>query len=269
MAARYSSGPKLFLSDVRLSFSDPLPRHITLTSNESHYLRDVLRLAVGDHLEVGDPETGTSGLAAIESISQVVTITITAWAVDQRPRQREILVLCALLKGDKNEQILDWSTELGCSATHFWQSPRSVVRVKGPDDAAHRSARFTKVALAAAQQSRQLKPPLVAVHLSLRHALDALAQRSPMARYLCSLAPDSTPLVQACASAHSALPALIIVGPEGDLAPEESKLLIEQAHVTPVTLGPSVLRSELAVVSAIAAIRAAECCLEYYDRAIQ
>jgi len=260
MAARYSSGPKLFLSDVRLSFSDPLPRHITLTSNESHYLRDVLRLTVGDHLEVGDPETGATGIATIESINQAVTITVTAWAVDQRPRQREILVLCALLKGDKNEQILDWSTELGCSAIHFWQSPRSVVRLKGPDDAAHRTARFTKVALAAAQQSKQRKPPHVAVHLSLKQALDALAERGSMAQYLCSLAPDSTPLAQACTAANSTSPALIIVGPEGDLSPEENQLLIEQAHVTPVTLGPSVLRSELAVVSAITIVRCKSPC---------
>ena len=259
MAARYSSGPKLFLSDVRLSFSDPLPRQIALTSNESHYLRDVLRLPVGDHLEVGDPQTGATGLATIESVDQAVIITITAWAVDQRPRQREILVLCALLKGDKNEQILDWSTELGCDAIHFWQSPRSVVRLKGPDDAAHRSARFAKVALAAAQQSKQLKPPHVAVHSSLKQALDAIPERSLMAQYLCSLTADSTPLSQACISTNAASPALIIVGPEGDITPEEHQLLTEQAHVTPVTLGPSVLRSELAVVTAITTIRAAEC----------
>jgi 16S rRNA (uracil1498-N3)-methyltransferase len=258
MAARYSSGPRLFLSDVRLCFSDPLPRRIELQDNEGHYLRDVLRLGVGSHLEVGDPSSGTIGLATIESTRDPVSITITAWIRDERPRERPIVILCALCKGDKNEQICDWSTELGCSEIHFWQSPRSVVRLKGPDDCAHRAARFAKIATAAAQQSKQTRPPKVAVHLSLEAALQALPELPSMGRYLCSLEPDSQPLSTLCAASSTSIPALVIIGPEGDITPEERTLLAQQSKVTPVTLGPSVLRSELAVVSAVSVIRAAD-----------
>jgi len=258
MAARYSSGPRLFLSDVRLCFSDSLPRRIELQSNESHYVRDVLRLNPGSHIEVGDPLNGTIGLATIESINDSVTVTITAWVRDERPKERPIIILCALCKGEKNDQICDWSTELGCSEIHFWQSPRSVVRLKGPNDCEHRVNRLAKIATAAAQQSKQQKPPLVAVHDSIQAALKALSDRPDMDRYLCSLQPESKPLVDVCGLSSSQKTALLIIGPEGDITPEENRILIEQWQAIPVTLGPSVLRSELAVVSAIALMRAAE-----------
>lgn len=258
MAARYSSGPRLFLSDVRLCFSDPLPRRIELNENEGHYLCNVLRLTAGSHLEVGDPSSGTIGLATIESTKEPVSITITSWIRDERPQERPIIILCALCKGDKNEQICDWSTELGCTEIHFWQSPRSVVRLKGPDDCTQRAARLTKIATAAAQQSKQPRPPKVAVHPSLEAAMRALPDLPSRSRYLCSLEPNSKPLTTCCAESDANIPVLIIIGPEGDITPEENTLLVREAQVTPVTLGPSVLRSELAVVSAIAAVRAAD-----------
>jgi 16S rRNA (uracil1498-N3)-methyltransferase len=257
MAARYSSGPRIFLSDARLLFSDPLPKRIELTDNESHYLRDVLRLKSGEVLEVGDPATGVIGLATIESLTAAgVTITITAWIADDAPKQRELFILCALCKGDKNDQICDWSTELGCRAIHFWQSPRSVVRLKSAEDFKQRESRLSKIAVAAAQQSRQRKPPEVRVHSSLEIAITELKRDRYVDLYFCSLEPGIKLLSDVIRSADDNKPALLIVGPEGDPAPEEISFLREHACATPVSLGPSILRSELAVVSAVATVRA-------------
>lgn len=258
MAARYSSGPRLFLSNVRLCLSDPLPLRIELNESESHYIRNVLRLDLGAQIEVGDPKSGTIGVATIESVKDAVTIAVTAWVCDGNPQQRPIIILCALCKGDKNEQICDWGTELGCAEIHFWQSPRSVVRLKGPSDCEHRTQRLAKIAIAAAQQSRQPKPPNVIVHPSLESALQILHAQANLDYYLCSLAPDSRTLIDVCRKSEAAVPAVIIIGPEGDITPDEHALLVNQAQAIPVTLGPSVLRSELAVVCAIALMRAAQ-----------
>jgi 16S rRNA (uracil1498-N3)-methyltransferase len=240
-------------------FSDPLPKRIDLTDNESHYLRDVLRLKASEVLEVGDPATGVLGLATIESLTtDGVTINITAWIADDAPKQRELLILCALCKGDKNDQICDWSTELGCSAIFFWQSPRSVVRLKSSDDFKQREARLSKIATAAAQQSRQRKPPAVRVYSSLELALSEIQRDRDIDLYLCSLEPGIKLLSDVIRSADNSKPALLIIGPEGDPSPEEISFLQHKACATSVSLGPSVLRSELAVVSAIATLRAAD-----------
>jgi 16S rRNA (uracil1498-N3)-methyltransferase len=247
------------LSDARLLFSDPLPKRIDLTDNESHYLRDVLRLKAGEVLEVGDPATGVIGLATIESLTAGgVAITITAWAADEAPKQRDLLILCALCKGDKNDQICDWSTELGCRAIHFWQSPRSVVRLKSANDFTQREARLSKIAIAASQQSRQRKPPEVRVHGSLEMAISELRRDRDIDLYFCSLEPGIKLLSDMIKTADKSKPALLIIGPEGDPAPQEITFLLERACAIPVSLGPSILRSELAVVSAIATVRGAD-----------
>ncbi|MFN4895664.1 MAG: RsmE family RNA methyltransferase [Pseudomonadota bacterium] len=258
MAARYSSGPRLFVSNVRFCFSDPLPRRIELSSNEGHYLRDVLRLSVGTQIEVGDPSNGTIGLATIDSLQEPVSVVVSAWVQDQRPVERPITILCALCKGDKNEQICDWSTELGCVEIHFWQSPRSVVRLRSENDFTQRANRFQKIATAAAQQSKQPNPPRVTVHPSLATALGLITHLDTSSRYLCSLEPESRPLSEMCATKELNIPAVLAIGPEGDITPEERELFVNRAQFIPITLGPSVLRSELAVVSAIALIRAVD-----------
>ncbi len=258
MAARHASGPRLFLSDVRLCFSNPLPLRIELNRSEGHYIRDVLRLELGSQIEVGDPATGTIGLATIESLRDTVTVAITAWVCDSPQQQRQIIILCALCKGEKNEQICDWSTELGCAEIHFWQSPRSVVRLKSPNDLEHRTQRLAKIATAAAQQSRQPKPPLVAVHRSLDAALGHLCSQAKVAYLFCSLAPDCKNLIDVARQGDAKIPAVVIIGPEGDISPQEYTLLTTQVGAIPVSLGPAVLRSELAVVTAIALIRAAQ-----------
>lgn len=257
MAARYSSGPRIFLSDARLLLSDSLPRQIKLNSNESHYLKDVLRLRVRDDLEVGDPVNGVVGLATVESLdSGLVVISVTKLLTVKPSPQREIIVLSALCKGDKNEQICDWSTELGCSEIHFWQSPRSVVRLKTETDLTQRQARLHKIAIAAAQQSKQFKPPVVQVHRSIDVAITKIQDRAQIDLYLCSLEPGAKLLSEVCHLSDQNKAAVLIIGPEGDLAPEECSLLIDKWGAIPVSLGPSVLRSELAVVSSVATIRA-------------
>ncbi len=243
------------MSNVRLCASDALPQSIELNPNDTHYLRDVLRLAVGSCLEVGDPESGVLGLATIESVKDRVTVTISSWIPDLLLKQRPISVLCALCKGDKNELICDWSTELGCKEVHFWQSPRSVVRLKGADDCERKAARLTKIATAAAQQSKQAMPPKIGVHASLKAALEELTKQPGLVKLVCSLQPNSQALSGVCATLDSSAPVLLIIGPEGDLAPEEYELLLKDAQAIPVSLGPSVLRSELAVVSAVVGVR--------------
>ena len=46
----------------------------------------------------------------------------------------------------------------------------------------------------------------------------------------------------------------IVIGPEGDLSPEEETLLKSSGWL-PVSLGKSTLRSELAALTAIVAVR--------------
>jgi 16S rRNA (uracil1498-N3)-methyltransferase len=254
MTARHSRGPRLFLSDVRFVFSDSEPQLVELSAEHSHYIRDVLRLSAHDPIELGDTHSAVVAAGTVVALTPCVTVRVHS-RIDAPSLLRDISLLCALCKGEKNEQILDWATELGCSAIHFWQSSRSIVRLRNEQDRTRKLERFSKIALAAAQQSRQSRPPTVTLHTSLEAALQSLSSLEGTCKLLCSLATEARPIHTVMATNNALTPVLLAIGPEGDFSPDEESLLSTRYAFTPTSLGSSVLRSELAAVSAIIAIR--------------
>jgi len=225
----------------------------TLTSEDSHHLARVLRLGIGATLEVADPSSGVVALATVRSISDLVHVTIDSIvSTSTTPTTRSILLM-ALCKGQKNDQVCDWATELGATEIIFWQASRSVVRIKDSTEAAHKEARLQKIALAAAQQSKRVRPPRVRVVTTLSEALAAIEvepMKAPL-RIICSLAADARPMRDSLESATSNTDFVMAIGPEGDFTNEESELLLSSGFIK-ISLGAQTLRSELAAVTALA-----------------
>ena len=259
-------GPRLFVDALCPQGIDILHQQIELSQENTHYLRDVLRLKDGDHLELGDPDSGAIFSAVILSTTSAVTVLIKEALPDTQLLQQPIVLLFALCKGQKNELVCDWATELGCSSIIFWQAERSVVRLKDERELSAKAARLTKIAQAAAQQSKQSRPPQIHVvrSLSAATALSAAAEISAAAQTLqsnsvglklyCSLSPDAAPVHALLSTLNNSVATAVVIGPEGDLSPEEETLLKSSGWL-PVSLGKSTLRSELAALTAIVAVR--------------
>ena len=259
-------GPRLFVDALCPHGIEILHQQIELSQENTHYLRDVLRLKDGDHLELGDPDSGAIFSAVILSTTSAVTVLIKEALPDTQLLQQPIVLLFALCKGQKNELVCDWATELGCSSIIFWQAERSVVRLKDERELSAKAARLTKIAQAAAQQSKQSRPPQIHVvrSLSAAAALNAAAEISAAAQTLqsnsvglklyCSLSPDAAPVHALLSTLNNSVATAIVIGPEGDLSPEEETLLKSSGWL-PVSLGKSTLRSELAALTAIVAVR--------------
>lgn len=253
MAPRECKGPRLFVEGLSKRGAIEPNSLLSLSPQDSHYLKDVLRLPVGSLVEIGDPDSGDTFKASIASNDGVVTLSIVE-KFDSSVSDLAITLLCALCKGPKNELICDWATELGCSQIVFWQSDRSIVRLKGDDDAKAKAEKFSKTALAAAQQSRQVRPPKIAVTTSLEKALEVAAPSANSLKVCCSLEHDAQALSEMKQQHAETSHVLIVVGPEGDITPEEHALLTTHGF-QPASLGRTVLRSELAVVTAITTIK--------------
>jgi 16S rRNA (uracil1498-N3)-methyltransferase len=118
--------------------------------------------------------------------------------------------------------------------------------------------RLRAIALAAAQQSRQPRPPTVLLHRTLSAACKALPFLDTATKVICSLQAGAAPLSSLALTAQPQKPVIIAVGPEGDFSPEEYQALTGEHSFIPVSLGASILRSELAIVTAITAVRSAQ-----------
>lgn len=245
---------RIFLRDIQIN-SEVIGALHTLSEDESHYLAHVLRLCVSDRLELGDRSTGNIAAARIVSMADRVTVEFQEILQTGSKQAGPLVVLVALCKGQKNEQICDWATELGCTEILFWQAARSVVRLREPMDCSHKQSRLEKVALAAAQQSKQAKPPMVRVFASLEEALnESQDSLHGSLKLTCSLSMDARPIGEVIQGASDYRGRALVIGPEGDLTAEEEELLASHSFHK-VSLGTSVLRSELAVVTALISAR--------------
>jgi 16S rRNA (uracil1498-N3)-methyltransferase len=155
----------------------------------------------------------------------------------------------ALAKNDRDDQAIEAATECGVDEVVPWQAGRSVVQWRGERGEKARR-KWDAVLVAATKQSRRSRRPVLAPAAT---TADLVARvRAAAAAYV--LHEDATvPL--ATVVLPDAGDVVVVVGPEGGVAPEEVALL-EAAGAVTVRLGSTVLRSSSAGPAALAVLSA-------------
>lgn len=234
--------PLHFIVEDLVSSDEP---SITLTGAEAHHAATVRRVRAGEQVTVGDGLglwlTGTvSGVTPRE-----VSVRVLARERVAAPSPRIVLVQ-ALAKGDRDELAVQAATELGVDEIVPWQAARSVSRWDAAK-AGKGVARWAAIAREAAKQAHRAWMPGVVEPVSTA----ALGARCAEARVYVLEPTAATPLSSVDLNGADARDVLLVVGPEGGIAPAELAAL-EAAGATLVRLGESVLRTSTAGPAAIA-----------------
>lgn len=250
---RQALSPRLYL-DAPLCEGASAP----LSAAQAHYLKNVMRRGEGDALLVCNGRDGEFE-AAIETLGK------KAGAVKLGARRRapqaepDLWLLFAPVKRDAVDLMAQKATELGAA--------RLVPVITERTNAARVNVeRLAAIAIEAAEQCGRLAPPQIAEPQKLARLLDDW----PVDRRLiyCDEAGDdpaaewggregrAAPLLDALAGAAAAKWA-ILIGPEGGFTQAERARLRRLDFVTPVTLGPRILRADTAALAAIALWQAA------------
>jgi 16S rRNA (uracil1498-N3)-methyltransferase len=230
---------------------DVTPPTIRISGSLLHHLHSSLRLQAGDPLTVTDPR-------GIRYRSEV--INVTASAIESRiletttapSRTSPSLVLVqALVKGEKMDWVIQKATELGVDAIVPVHTRRAVVKVHR-DRVEHQWARWQRIALEAAQQSERW------TILMIEHPTDLADsfQRYASASTKCILAERSAGFSLATIPLPVApeQSVVIAIGPEGGWDAEELHAAEKQGWHA-VTLGTRILRAETAAVAAISILQ--------------
>ena len=219
---------------------------LTLPDAAAHYLTRVLRLGPGDRIEVFDG-AGHAALAELVSVSKKrVEIEILAHLPDE-PIESPLHTVLAqgISRGERMDWTLQKATELGVTAIQPLLTARCEVKLKG-DRLARKQAHWQQVVISACEQSGRRVMPEVKPPVSLANWL-------AQSRTGIVLDPSAE---QAFSQLDEApRPLHVLVGPEGGLTDEEV-MLAHQAGLTPVRLGPRVLRTETAGCALLAAVQA-------------
>ena len=235
------------LTRVPLSGLEPGERK--LDPKTVHYLCDVLRLRAGEKFLAFDPETKLEAEARLAVSEAGAYCGIGALRESARGADTGIVLVQALGKGDKTEQVIRSATALGVAELHLVESARSVSRVNERSDT--KRVRWETIALDAARQCGRADVPKIVGPHALDHEL--VAWREQNAIKLC-LVPGAAHSLRSLTAAWSlGSPIAILIGPEGGLAAEEISAA-EQAGFAPVSFGELVLRTEIAGTAVLVAL---------------
>ena len=225
------------------------PGERKLDPKTAHYLCDVLRLRAGEKFLAFDPETKLEADARLAVNEQGAYCGIGALRESARAADTGIVLVQALGKGDKTEQVVRSATALGVAELHLVESARSVARVNERSDG--KRVRWQAIALDAARQCGRADVPKILGPHTLERELEAWREQSAIKLCLVPGATQSLRTVTAGWSVGS--PIAILIGPEGGLSAEEVSEA-ERAGFVAVSFGQLVLRTEIAGTAVLGAL---------------
>lgn len=238
----------------------PVPSQIHVPPDKSHYMISVMRVKKGDMFEVIDG-AGNAYKARVAEVAgrQLRADLLERLSTAIQPSVR--LILCqSLLKGRKNDLVVQKTTELGVSGICPVVAGRSI-----PRDTS-RIARWRKIAEEAAEQSGRSDVPIIRDAVSYMSLFDPegilmhgkgliLSTREGVSfreGLRQALGGDSHASAEgAGASSDITRTVFLVVGPEGGFTVEEEETGLRHG-LTAVSMGGLILRAETAAIAAVA-----------------
>jgi 16S rRNA (uracil1498-N3)-methyltransferase len=250
---------------------------IAATAGQAHYLGSVMRRAAGDPVHLFNGRDG-EWQARITAVRRDKATLLVQSQIRPQAAEPDPWLVFALLKRDATDMVVQKATELGAAAllpvfTERTNAGRANI------------ARLVAIAIEAAEQSERLTVPTIQEPQPLpallagwppERRLFVAAERSDTATLLQARlvplppsAPSSgssqpgwvrppgmsqgSPLPEAAARPFAAT--ALLVGPEGGFSAAELDGLQAHAFVTPISLGPRILRAETAAIAGLALLQ--------------
>lgn len=215
-----------------------LDQSVSLTPEQQHYLKRVLRLKNGDRFVAMDGQ-GKSYLAQLEEDSAKILQNLK----ECTELPLAITLMVALPKGNGFEEIVRCCTELGITTLIPIISQRTLLK-----PSPHKLERWRKIATEAGEQSERQLIPTIVDPIVFNEALRNI-DKIPSDRYICVTRKKAHHLLTHL-SETSQNPLVIATGCEGGWTPEEIETAIAFGF-QPVTLGPRILRAVTAPIVAL------------------
>lgn len=216
---------------------------VGLERAQSHYVAHVMRLGEGDAVALFNGRDGEWRAVIAGGGRHAVTLVCETQTRPQRA-EPDVWLAFAPLKKTPTDFLVEKATELGVARlVPVFTRHTAAERVKAERLRAH--------AIEAAEQCERLTVPEVAEAVTLERlladwpaerrllVLDETGGGAPIAAALEDLRGGASP-------AHG-----LLIGPEGGFAANELDALRKLAFVTPVGVGPRILRAETAALAAL------------------
>ncbi len=225
---------------------------IKLSENAATHATRALRLNVGDKIKLfnGDGFDYSCELISLKKSETLAKVLAQQEIKNESPLN--ITLLQGISSGERMDYTIQKAVELGVSAIQPLSTERSVVKLS-PERAQKRLEHWQNVVIAACEQSGRAKIPNVATPISLTAWLGANIHAgagdanlrillNPIGAKPLSALPKTTQHIQ------------LLIGAEGGLSQAEIDLATTHGFQS-IVLGPRILRTETAALTAIATMQ--------------
>lgn len=223
-------------------------QHTALSESAMAHAVRVMRLKVGDTLTLfpGDGFDYQCALTSIEKKSAQVEVLNRSEVDNESPLN--IRLLQGISSGDRMDYTIQKAVELGVTEIYPLSTERCVTKLNS-DRAEKRTEHWQGVAISACEQSGRAWVPIIHTPMSLTQWLSQHATPDCLNLLLNPVGAKRLATLNKPASAIH-----LLIGPEGGLSHAEIELAT-QHHFQSIALGPRILRTETAALTAIASMQ--------------
>ncbi len=231
----------------RLYSSQPLfpEQTIVLDEKASRYLVTVLRMQQGRALSVFDGLGGEYSATLVNADKKRAQVYLEKHVDINRESPLQIELGIGISRGDRMDWVIQKATELGATKITPLMTERTEVKLKG-ERQEKKQDHWLQVAISACEQCQRNQLPIITPPAGLTDWISSSkADKKLVLHHRTDERLSSGDDVSSCC---------LLIGPEGGLSDSEINLALDNGFQA-LALGPRVLRTETAPVSALSILQ--------------
>lgn len=222
---------------------------VYITDDDYYHITKVMRMKIGNKVIICDT-ISTYLCRIIEITNHQVIFEIENEIAEKKELPVNVCIAQGIIRREKMEEVIDKITQLGSSSYMIVNMERCNVKFN-EEKTDRKLERMNKIAKEAAEQSHRTKILEVKKPISFKELLIE-SKKYDLCLYAYEVTSKDFSLKEVLKK-HKFKNLLILIGPEGGISENEVSLLNEN-HFIPISLGPRILRTEVAPTYAMAAI---------------
>jgi len=232
---------------TRLYFSEKIQSDLIahLKKEQSHYLKDVMRLKIGENFSIFN--TSGEWNAVIENYEKNSATIKILKKIRSKENETNIWLAFSPIKQNPLNFMIQKTTELGIQMFCPILCDRSSVNNLN-------TKRVEKIIVEACEQSNRLSIPKINKLTSFKFFFNSFPENGTL--IFCDINSDNYNIEKNLLKKKKG-PICILIGPEGDFSENERQLIIEKNDSFSFSLGQNILRSETAAISALSIVNSA------------
>jgi 16S rRNA (uracil1498-N3)-methyltransferase len=229
-------------SKIRLYFSKELKSNLlsNLSNEQSHYIKNVMRLKPGDTISLFNSTNG-EWRAKIVNHSKENTEFKVEKLIENKKLENDLWLAFSPIKKNYLDMMIQKTTELGIQKFIPILSERTIVKDINTE-------RLKKIIIEASEQSNRISVPEIKNLEPLKDFLKKFPNNGCL--IFCDINCEKSDLKNILSKKKQG-PVCILIGPEGDFSEKERQLIIEKKEIFSLSLAQNLLRAETAAIAAV------------------